>query len=79
MFQKISSRCRLTVKSFNLDLEYPHTRNTSKKVNKILDDFANQISVLESVIWEAGHECIFLHKFHCELDPIEIVSPIFPH
>src|ERR1700678_2013844 len=37
------------------------------------DDFANQISVLETVIREAGHECIFLPKFHCELDPIEMV------
>jgi hypothetical protein len=43
------------------------------------DDFANQISMLESVIREAGHECIFLPKFHCELNPIEMVSPIFPH
>ena len=38
------------------------------------DDFANQISVLESVIREAGHECIFLSKFHCELNPIEMAS-----
>jgi len=38
------------------------------------DDFANQISVLETVIREAGHECIFLPKFHCELNPIEMVS-----
>lgn len=43
------------------------------------DDFANQISVLKIVIQEAGHECIFLPKFHCELNPIEMVSPIFPH
>jgi hypothetical protein len=43
------------------------------------DDFANQISVLETVIREAGHECIFLPKFHCKLNPIEMVSPIFRH
>jgi hypothetical protein len=43
------------------------------------DDFTNQISMLKSVIREAGHECIFLPKFHCELNPIEMVSPIFPH
>ena len=24
-------------------------------------------------------ECIFLSKFHCKLNPIEMVSPIFPH
>lgn len=38
------------------------------------DDFLNQPSMLETVITEAGHECIFLPKFHCELNPIEMVS-----
>ena len=33
------------------------------------DDFANQ--TLEELIRKAGHECIFLPKFHCELNPIE--------
>lgn len=37
------------------------------------DDFANQLSMLETLIMEAGHECIFLPKFHCELNPIEMV------
>jgi hypothetical protein len=37
------------------------------------DDFANQISVVR----EAGHECIFRLKFHCELNPIEMVSHNF--
>lgn len=38
------------------------------------DDFLNQVSMLEEVISAAGHECIFLPKFHCELNPIEMVS-----
>ena len=38
------------------------------------DDFMNQVSMLETLIKEAGHECIFLPKFHCELNPIEMVS-----
>jgi hypothetical protein len=38
------------------------------------DDFAHQMSMLEQVITEAGHLCIFLPKFHCELNPIEMVS-----
>ena len=38
------------------------------------DDFTNQISMLEKLIKDAGHECIFLPKFHCELNPIEMVS-----
>ncbi|KAF8588139.1 hypothetical protein K439DRAFT_1658713 [Ramaria rubella] len=37
------------------------------------DDFINQISMLKTIIKEAGHECIFLPKFHCELNPIEMV------
>jgi hypothetical protein len=37
------------------------------------DDFAHQVSMLEQIITEAGHLCIFLPKFHCELNPIEMV------
>jgi hypothetical protein len=37
------------------------------------DDFTNQISMLEELITAAGHLCIFLPKFHCELNPIEMV------
>ena len=37
------------------------------------DDFCNQMSMLEQLIWDAGHECLFLPKFHCELNPIEMV------
>ncbi|KAF7371742.1 hypothetical protein MVEN_00030700 [Mycena venus] len=36
------------------------------------DDFVNQVSLLEKLITEAGHECMFLPKFHCELNPIEM-------
>ncbi|RXW24341.1 hypothetical protein EST38_g1508 [Candolleomyces aberdarensis] len=36
------------------------------------EDFANQISELEMVIVDAGHLCLFLPKFHCELNPIEM-------
>ena len=40
------------------------------------DDFKYQESMLEAVIQKAGHECIFLPKFHCELNPIEMVCQI---
>jgi hypothetical protein len=36
----------------------------------------NQVSMLESLIKETGHECIFLPKFHCELNPTGMVNPI---
>ncbi|KAF8578969.1 hypothetical protein K439DRAFT_1648612 [Ramaria rubella] len=34
-------------------------------------DFANEKSMLQTIIEAAGHQCIFLPKFHCELNPIE--------
>src|SRR6266481_4469533 len=37
------------------------------------EDFADQESMLESMIKEQGHLCLFLPKFHCELNPIEMV------
>jgi len=38
------------------------------------DDFKNQPSQLENLIHSRGHYCIFLPKFHCELNPIEMVN-----
>ncbi|TFK57758.1 hypothetical protein BDN72DRAFT_782883 [Pluteus cervinus] len=29
--------------------------------------------LLQIVIEQAGHKCVFLPKFHCELNPIELV------
>ena len=40
------------------------------------DDLLHQPMMLETVIKAAGHEIIFLPKFHCELNPIEMVSEI---
>lgn len=37
------------------------------------DDFHLQDSLLELKIKGRGHLCIFLPKFHCELNPIEMV------
>jgi hypothetical protein len=36
------------------------------------DDFRLQESLLEQKIKSKGHLCIFLPKFHCELNPIEM-------
>jgi hypothetical protein len=36
------------------------------------DDFCLQESLLEQKIKSKGHLCVFLPKFHCELNPIEM-------
>jgi hypothetical protein len=43
------------------------------------EDFINQPSMLEELITKSGHECIFLPKFHCELNPIEMVRSVPSH
>ena len=37
------------------------------------EDFRNEKTVVEKVVEERGHICIFIPKFHCELNPIERV------
>ena len=41
------------------------------------DDFKNQPSMLKTLICSQGHECIFLPKFHCELNPIKMVHTVY--
>jgi len=38
------------------------------------DDFHFQESLLEQKLKAKGHMCVFLPKFHCELNPIEMVN-----
>jgi len=41
------------------------------------NDFQLQVSLLEQKIIAKGHICTFLPKFHCELNPIEMVCLLF--
>lgn len=36
-------------------------------------DFQMEKPLLQLVIEKAGHKCLFLPKFHCELNPIKMV------
>ncbi|KNF05320.1 hypothetical protein PSTG_01534 [Puccinia striiformis f. sp. tritici PST-78] len=36
-------------------------------------DFQAEKPLLQMIIEEAGHRCLFLPKFHCELNPIELL------
>ena len=37
------------------------------------DDFFNEKTIVEKLITDKGHKCLYLPKFHCELNPIERV------
>ncbi|KNE99663.1 hypothetical protein PSTG_07156 [Puccinia striiformis f. sp. tritici PST-78] len=42
------------------------------KITSQQSDFANEQPLLQAIIEDAGHICLFLPKFHCELNPIEL-------
>lgn len=44
----------------------------ASKILSLQSDFANEKPLLQTVIEESGHICLFLPKFHCELNPIEL-------
>ncbi|KZT64806.1 hypothetical protein DAEQUDRAFT_657871, partial [Daedalea quercina L-15889] len=43
----------------------------AKHILDLQPDFEAQCSLVQETIKEAGHLCLFLPKFHCELNPIE--------
>lgn len=49
------------------------------KILSLQSDFANEKPLLQKVIEEAGHICVFLPKFHCELNPIELYWAFIKH
>ena len=44
----------------------------AKRVLSLQEDFQTEKPELQILIENAGHICIFLPKFHCELNPIEL-------
>lgn len=44
-----------------------------QRLLSLQDDFKNEKPLLQLIIEGAGHICLFLPKFHCELNPIELV------
>jgi hypothetical protein len=47
------------------------------KIMSLQSDFVNERALLQATIEEAGHVCLFLPKFHCELNPMELFWSYF--
>ncbi|KAH7925369.1 hypothetical protein BV22DRAFT_1011364 [Leucogyrophana mollusca] len=43
------------------------------RVLSLQDDFAHEKPMIQHLLERRGHVCLFLPKFHCELNPIEMV------
>ena len=44
-----------------------------ERVLSLQEDFRTEKPLIQSLIEDAGHVCLFLPKFHCELNPIEML------
>jgi len=44
-----------------------------QRVLSLQEDFRTEKPLIQSLIEDAGHVCLFLPKFHCELNPIEML------
>ena len=53
----------VTVKGFNAD-------KMREKLGEF-EDFSTQTTILEELVHSKGHICLYLPKYHCELNPIE--------
>ena len=56
----------------------PSTACCMLRLLGLQQDYKDEKSKVEILIEKAGHLCIFLPKFHCELNPIEMVRRRFP-
>ncbi|KAF9016275.1 hypothetical protein BDZ89DRAFT_920736, partial [Hymenopellis radicata] len=60
----------------NIDDEDDDTRSADCCMQRLLSqqpDFKKEKPLLQVLIERRGHKCLFLPKFHCELNPIEMV------
>ena len=44
-----------------------------QRVLSLQEDFATKKSMIQHYVESRGHVCMFLPKFHCELNPIELL------
>ena len=51
----------------------PRSRCCLRRVMSLQSDFKNERPLVEKTLALAGIDCLFLPKFHCELNPIELV------
>lgn len=51
----------------------------ASKILSLQSDFMNEKPLLQMVIEDTGHICLFLPKFHCELNPIELYWSFIKH
>ena len=60
---------------YTIPLEYPPAIEQTYCLARILSnhqDFFEEKSQVEELITDRGHKAVFLPKFHCEINPIEI-------
>jgi hypothetical protein len=76
--QHTTAASNSSLKDINTEQEQPASADVSGSTccwSKILSpqsDFVNERPLLQTIIKDAGHICLFLPKFHCNLNPIKL-------
>ena len=61
---------KLVLQERGVDVKGMNADKMRQKLNEF-PDFANQPTILEELVRSRGHICLYLPKYHCELNPIE--------
>ena len=61
---------KLVLQERGIDVKGMNAEKMRQKFNEFTD-FTNQPTILEELVQRRGHICLYLPKYHCELNPIE--------
>ena len=61
---------KLVLQKRGVDVKELNAEKMSKKLSEF-EDYSNQTTLLEELVHSKGHICLYLPKYHYELNPIE--------
>ena len=61
---------KIVLQERGVDVKGLNAEKMRERLNQF-DDFASQVTILEELVRSKGHVCLYLPKYHCELNPIE--------
>ena len=61
---------KLVLQERGVDMKGLNAEKMHEKLSEF-ENFSCQMTLLEELVRSQGHVCLYLPKYHCELDPIE--------
>ena len=61
---------KMVLQERGIDVKGLNADSMREKLSEF-EDFSSQTTILEELVCTKGHICLYLPKYHCELNPIE--------